>query len=43
MNATHTNELKHARRKSRRQGLFAGDVMKVALRRAFVMLRPDML
>src|SRR5438067_1174061 len=36
-------ELKLARRLSRRQGLFAPDLLKAALRRAFVMLRPDVL
>jgi K+-transporting ATPase ATPase B chain len=36
-------ELKRARRLSRRQGLFAPDLLKAALRRAFVMLRPDIL
>src|SRR6478672_1661799 len=37
------DELKHARRLSRRQGLFAPELLKAALRRAFVMLRPDIL
>lgn len=37
------NELKAARRLSRRQGLFAPDLMKIALKRAIVMLRPDIL
>src|SRR6476659_1588973 len=37
------DELKHARRLSRRQGLFAPDLLKSALIRAFVMLRPDIL
>ena len=36
-------EAKLARRTSRSQGLFAPDVLKVALRRAFIMLRPDIL
>jgi potassium-transporting ATPase ATP-binding subunit len=36
-------ELKFARRLSRRKGLFAPDLLKAALRRAFVMLRPDIL
>jgi K+-transporting ATPase ATPase B chain len=36
-------ELKLARRMSRRKGLFAPDLLKAALRRAFVMLRPDIL
>jgi K+-transporting ATPase ATPase B chain len=37
------DELKVARRLSRRKGLFAPDLLKAALRRAFVMLRPDIL
>ncbi len=37
------DELKFARRLSRRQGLFAPDLLKTALKRAFVMLRPDIL
>jgi K+-transporting ATPase ATPase B chain len=37
------DELKMARRLSRRQGLFAPDLLKTALRQAFVMLRPDIL
>jgi K+-transporting ATPase ATPase B chain len=37
------DELKLARRLSRRKGLFAPDLLKAALRRAFVMLRPDIL
>src|SRR5262245_62350913 len=37
------DELKSARRLSRRKGLFAPDLLKAALRRAFVMLRPDIL
>src|SRR5262245_3224164 len=37
------DELKHARRMSRRQGLFAPDLLKAACVRAFVMLRPDIL
>src|SRR5438477_5303184 len=36
-------ELKLARRVSRRQGLFAPDLLQAALTRAFVMLRPDVL
>ena len=34
-------EAKLARRVSRRQGLFAPDLLKAALRQSFVMLRPD--
>src|SRR5271155_4583529 len=34
---------KTARRVSRRKGLFATDLLKSALKRAFVMLRPDIL
>lgn len=34
-------ELKLSRRASRRTGLFAPDLLKAALRQAFVMLRPD--
>src|ERR1700737_1341548 len=34
-------EAKTARRLSRRQGLFAPDLLKTALVRAFIMLRPD--
>src|SRR5436853_2247619 len=34
-------QLKVARRLSRRQGLFAPDLLRTALRQAFVMLRPD--
>jgi K+-transporting ATPase ATPase B chain len=34
-------ENKMARRLSRRQGLFAPDLLKTALRQAFIMLRPD--
>jgi K+-transporting ATPase ATPase B chain len=41
-NAT-PNALKLARRQSKRQGLFAPALLKVALGRAFVMLRPDIL
>ncbi len=37
------DELKLARRLSRRQGLFAPDLLKAALRQSFVMLRPDIL
>jgi|SRR5579883_629162 len=37
------DELKLARRLSRRQGLFAPELLKAALRRSFVMLRPDIL
>jgi K+-transporting ATPase ATPase B chain len=36
-------EAKLARRESRHMGLFQPDLLKVALRRAFVMLRPDIL
>src|SRR5580704_12851050 len=36
-------QLKQARRLSRRKGLFAPDLLKAALKRAFVMLRPDIL
>src|SRR5947209_1302037 len=36
-------QMKLARRLSRRQGLFAPDLLKAALKRAFVMLRPDIL
>ena len=34
-------DLKLTRRASRRTGLFAPDLLKAALRQAFVMLRPD--
>src|SRR3954464_11830651 len=34
-------QAKLARRMSRRQGLFAPDLLKTALKQAFVMLRPD--
>jgi K+-transporting ATPase ATPase B chain len=34
-------EAKRARRQSRRQGLFSPPLLKAALVRAFVMLRPD--
>jgi K+-transporting ATPase ATPase B chain len=37
------NEAKLARRASRRQGLFAPDLLRTALGRAFIMLRPDLL
>ncbi|AWM38002.1 Potassium-transporting ATPase B chain [Gemmata obscuriglobus] len=37
------DDLKQARRLSRKQGLFAPDLLKSALVRAFVMLRPDIL
>ncbi|MDB5314149.1 MAG: kdpB [Gemmataceae bacterium] len=37
------NEAKMARRLSRRQGLFAPELLKTAFRRALVMLRPDIL
>ena len=37
------DEAKTARRLSRRQGLFAPDLLKAALRQAFVMLRPDLM
>lgn len=36
-------ELKLTRRASRRRGLFAPELMRVALKRAFIMLRPDIL
>jgi len=36
-------ELKAARRLSRSQGLFAPELLTIALKRAFVMLRPDIL
>jgi len=36
-----TQDAKMARRISRRQGLLAPDLLKTALRQAFVMLRPD--
>ncbi len=36
-------ELKTARRLSRSQSLFAPELLKIALKRAFVMLRPDIL
>jgi K+-transporting ATPase ATPase B chain len=38
-----TNDAKLARRESRRMGLFQPDLLKLALKRAFVMLRPDIL
>jgi len=38
-----TNQAKLARRESRRMGLFQPDLLKLALKRAFVMLRPDIL
>src|SRR3954453_17510061 len=34
-------ELKLSRRASRREGLFAPDLLKTALKQSFVMLRPD--
>src|SRR5580700_3989871 len=34
-------EAKQARRLSRRQGLFAPDLLKAALKQSFAMLRPD--
>lgn len=37
------DDLKLARRLSRRKGLFAPDLLAAALKRAFVMLRPDIL
>ncbi len=37
------DELKSARRISRRKGLFAPELLKTALVRAFIMLRPDIL
>src|SRR5258707_2972493 len=36
-----TQDLKMARRLSRRQGLFAPDLLRTALKQSFVMLRPD--
>src|SRR5438270_8519383 len=39
--AAASNEAKLARRQSRRQGLFAPDLLKAALWQSFVMLRPD--
>src|SRR6266571_6493439 len=38
-----SEEAKLARRLSRRQGLFAPALLKTALRRALIMLRPDIL
>jgi K+-transporting ATPase ATPase B chain len=38
-----SEQLKLARRQSRRQGLFAPDLLRVALRQAVAMLRPDIL
>src|SRR5215469_11457165 len=35
------DEAKTARRLSRRQGLFAPDLLRTALKQSFVMLRPD--
>src|SRR3954468_16334023 len=43
MSVATPQDLKIARRLSRRQGLFAPDLLKAALKRAFVMLRPDIL
>src|SRR5947208_8872008 len=43
MSADTARELKMARRLSRRQGLFAPELLRAALRRAFVMLRPDLM
>lgn len=45
MSATLVNpaDAKQARRLSRRQGLFAPELLKAALARAFVMLRPDVM
>jgi K+-transporting ATPase ATPase B chain len=40
---TLSDELKQARRLSKRQGLFAPELLRIALVRAFVMLRPDIL
>jgi potassium-transporting ATPase ATP-binding subunit len=37
------NELKTARRLSRRRGLFDPELLQIALRRSFIMLRPDLL
>ncbi len=36
-------DLKHARRLSRRTGLFAPELMKGSLKRAFIMLRPELM
>src|SRR5438876_11420966 len=36
-------QLKLARRLSRRQALFAPDLLKAALKQAFIMLRPDLM
>src|ERR1700750_748908 len=41
--AAEATDLKLARRLSRRKGLFAPDLLKAALRRSLVMLRPDIL
>src|SRR5436305_6702599 len=38
---SNAEQAKLARRVSRRQGLFAPDLMNAALKQAFVMLRPD--
>src|SRR5262245_32781804 len=37
----HAQDAKMARRLSRRQGLFAPDLLKTALKQSFIMLRPD--
>src|SRR5438128_8334895 len=41
LNSPDLREAKLARRMSRRQGLFAPDLLKTALRQSVVMLRPD--
>src|SRR5919205_999881 len=43
LNTADPRAAKLARRQSRRMGLFEPDLLKLALRRAFVMLRPDIL
>ncbi|OWK46397.1 potassium-transporting ATPase subunit KdpB [Fimbriiglobus ruber] len=43
MSAVTLPDLKAARRLSRKQGLFAPDLLQAALARAFVMLRPDLM
>src|SRR5260370_21627573 len=39
--ASLADQAKQARRLSRRQGLFAPDLLKAALKQSFIMLRPD--
>ena len=41
MKVSPAEQAKLARRVSRRKGLFAPDLLKAALKQAFVMLRPD--